>query len=74
MDPGVAVDAEPESFVRDFIENSLPKLYDVFLKGLVPGGVIEHLSDDPGIARPEDIVFGNPNKVSHPESCHKRIV
>jgi hypothetical protein len=59
MDAGITVDAQPKAVFRNFVEDTVAELDNVFLEGLVAGGIIEHFSDDPGIAGPQDIVLGN---------------
>jgi hypothetical protein len=52
VNPGVAMDAKTKALVRDLIEYAVAELDNIFLKRFVAGWVIEHLSDDSGVARP----------------------
>ena len=74
MDTGVTVDTQAESVFRHLVEDTLAEFDNVFLKRLVAGWVIEHFSDDSGIAGTENIVFGNPHQIANAKTSHKRIV
>ena len=74
MDARVTMDTKPESFFGNLIEDPIAKLNNVFLKRLVPCWVIQHLTDDSGVARTQDILLRNADQISDTKTRHKRIV
>jgi hypothetical protein len=52
VNPGVAMDAKTKALVGDLVEYAIAELDNILLKQFVAGGVIEHLSDDSGVAWP----------------------
>ena len=71
MHPGVAMNAEPESFPRDLVVHAITELDNVFLKRLVTRGVIQYLPDDAGVAGTQNILLGHPDQIPHAKTSHK---
>ncbi len=71
MHPGVAVNAKPESLLRDLVVHTITELDNVFLKRLVIRWVIQYFTDDTGIARTQNILFGHANQIPHAKTSHK---
>ena len=68
------MDAKAEPFLRNLIDDALAELDNIFLKGFVACWVIEHFADDASVARTEDIMFRDADKVSDSKTGHNRIV
>ncbi|OLD70335.1 MAG: hypothetical protein AUI45_05000 [Acidobacteria bacterium 13_1_40CM_2_56_11] len=71
MHPGVAVNAKPESLLRDLVVHTITELDNVFLKRLVIRWVIQYFTDDTGIARTQNILFGHADQIPHAKTSHK---
>jgi hypothetical protein len=51
MDASVAMDAKPESFFGNLIDDAIAELDNIFLKRFVACWVVQHFPDDSGVAR-----------------------
>ena len=70
MDAGVAVDAEKESIIGNFIQHGFAELNDVFLKRLFTGRVVQHFTDGSGIAGAKHILRRHSNEIPNVEPGH----